>query len=164
MVWANARGPSLWIGIMRTAHQPPTILPGSPSHCLLASAPGSSPIPPVFPQVCSLQGVARHVLFTWAGVKDPSVTVCSQVSHVSLITGDKQSTTRFAAYPLLPCERGNGTGQIQQRRFSFAHNTRLFRLERLVVAWCRAGCMRPPCSSVDLSAKSVNSFISAGEG
>ena len=48
----------------------PTVLPGSLSHCLLASAPGLSPIPPVFPQVCSLQGIARHVLGTWAGVKD----------------------------------------------------------------------------------------------
>ena len=69
----------------------PTVLPGSPSHCLWASASGSSPIPPVFPQVCLLQGVARHVLDTWAGVKDPLLQFARKFLMFHSSPGDSKS-------------------------------------------------------------------------
>ena len=106
------------------------------SHCLLVSSPGLSPIPPVFPQVCSLQGVARHVLDTWSCVKDPLLQFARR-----FLTFHSSPATGIPPRDLLPIPFYPGSEVMEpvsfNKEFSCAHKTRLFRLKRLVVACCR---------------------------
>ena len=90
---------------------------------------------PCFLPAVYCKEVARHVLDAWAGAEDPLPQLARRVLHQSLITGDKQNTTRFVAYPLLPCERGLGTSRPEQRWRSLAQGTRFSRFERFCCCW-----------------------------
>ena len=56
-----------------------SVLLGSASHCLPLSTPGASPAFSVFLPNCLLQGVDRHVLDLWTGVRDPLLQVARRI-------------------------------------------------------------------------------------
>ena len=93
------------------------VLPGSASHCLSLTTPGAILVSPLFAPNCLLQ----------------DTLCCSSLKGSSFITGDRQTTTRFAAYSLLSCEQSFGTSQREQRWRSSKNGARLIRSERLAV-------------------------------
>ena len=91
-----------------------SVSPGSASHCLPLTTHSAAPVSPVFAPSCLWQGVARHVLDLWTGMKDPllQLTHRTLINHSSAVTG--RPPRDLLPISFLSCEQSFGTSQCKR--------------------------------------------------